>query len=83
MFLLDDDFIARRNVVAVQLLLRVNHLLWAGQLAVVLIHVEKIHLARWKSKQLFEAEFEISHVSRRITNFNSLNLSNASSAIYL
>lgn len=72
---LDNNFVSSRDVIAVQLLVRIFHLLGPTQLAVAVIDVVESHLVSWETEKFLETEFEISDISRikfRISNKWSL-----------
>jgi hypothetical protein len=55
----DDDLVAGRNVVAVELFVGVFHLFWCHQIAIALVDVVEAHLAGRQSEELLQAGFEI------------------------
>lgn len=53
--LLDDNFVASRDIIAVELLIRILHFFRAGQIAIVLIYVVESHLVSWQTEEFLDS----------------------------
>lgn len=68
MFLIDDDFISRPDVVAVQSFVGISHFLKSLEVTQILIDVEQTHLGSRNTYNSLQSRLQVDYSSRMFRN---------------